>query len=614
MTATDPKLVFRAVGWQVVFSLLLGILAAWLGPRLLLLRGAVEEAATTSLVAAIGGGGIVAWLSSWWALRRHRFVLRALSIGSRVEPYEMAALNREILRVTGGWIAAPLVGLVATATLFRPAILDAATALSVALFGVVMVAASSLPLHVLVRAAFLRAIELADPGVMREVVEIAEGPSGSRQSLGQRLVAALVTPTVFVAVGSSLVTTAHVVRADERQREETARALARAALESEPGEVAGAGLQEARARAAEVGFSAMISPAHREYQIQRMADGMIELTAPLNQGSASVRFSGSTVPVLTPEFLLVAVLAILAAGLLGVLIGRELGRDLAVATKLVRELSEGEPNRGLGSPRHFRFRVVADLGVAIERLAARFRVFASAQQQAIESREAATRTRGLFFASVSHDLKSPLNAILGFTELVRQVEPLNSAQRESLDLVDRRARELLALIETILDAARVEAGQLVLMREPVELGKLLSEAVAKGYDLGGESPFEVRCLIEPDLPDVTVDWVRMSRAVATFIGHALRTADSGPIELLGSRAGDAEVEVDVLLPGRQSGDPLDDLLGGRKSSVQIEQRGLALGLGLARSVVELHGGRVRAEDRGQAGRAFTIRLPVGGQV
>jgi len=59
VTATDPKLVFRAVGWQVVFSLLLAILVVWLGPRLLQLRGEVEDAATTSLVGAIGAGG-------WW--------------------------------------------------------------------------------------------------------------------------------------------------------------------------------------------------------------------------------------------------------------------------------------------------------------------------------------------------------------------------------------------------------------------------------------------------------------------------------------------------------------------------------------------------------------------
>jgi signal transduction histidine kinase len=613
MTATDPKLIFRVVGWQTVFTLLLAALVAWLGSRLLLLRGAIEEAATRALLSAILGGGVVASVSTWWSLRRHRFVLRALALGSHVEAHDMQGLSREILRATWTWIAPPLFGLVLVATAFRPSILDTSTALSVALFGVVMVAASSLPLHVLVRAAFLRVIELADPRVMRELVELREGQHSLLGSPGGRLVAALVTPTVFVAMGASLITSAHVVVADERQREETARALARAALESEPGEVAGAGLEEALLRAGELGFTATVTPTHAEYRIEPMADGMVELTAPLDQGSARVRFSGSMVPVLTPQFLLVAVLATLASGLLGVFLGRELGQDLEVATHGVRELSEGDPSWSLRSLRHVRFRVVAELGVAIERLAERFRIFERAQQQAIESREATTRTRGLFFASVSHDLKSPLNAILGFGELVRQVEPLNRAQSESLELVDRRARELLALIETILDAARVEAGQLVLVREPVALDRLLAEAAEKGRDLGGVSEFDVQCRVGL-APRVGVDWVRMSRALATFVGHALRTAQAGPIGLYGHYPGDGRVEIEVLVPGPSAGDPLDALLAGRKSSTYIEQRGLALALGLARSVIELHGGRVIAEERAESGRAFVVSLPVGGQV
>ena len=126
-----------------------------------------------------------------------------------------------------------------------------------------------------------------------------------------------------------------------------------------------------------------------------------------------------------------------------------------------------------------RFRMVARLGQAIEQLAGRFHVFAKAQERSIHARQAAARMRGLFFASVSHDLKSPLNAILGFTELVRRTE-LSPGQLESLDLIDRRGRELLALIETILDAARVEAGQLSLLLEAAEVTALLEEASIKG--------------------------------------------------------------------------------------------------------------------------------------
>src|SRR4029077_18520784 len=174
------------------------------------------------------------------------------------------------------------------------------------------------------------------------------------------------------------------------------------------------------------------------------------------------------------------------AGGLGIALGHALGKDLRAATRDVRMLgTDAVLSGGTHVVRAARFRVVARLGTAIERLAARFRVFAQAQERAISARTATARMRGLFFASVSHDLKSPLNAILGFTELVRKSETLSAGQSESLSLIDRRGRELLALIETILDAARVDAGQLSLVVDACDAHLMLAEAVAKGKDLGG---------------------------------------------------------------------------------------------------------------------------------
>src|SRR5690606_5747372 len=102
-----------------------------------------------------------------------------------------------------------------------------------------------------------------------------------------------------------------------------------------------------------------------------------------------------------------------------------------------------------------RLRLIAELAGAIDALTVRFGVFAQAQEGAIRARSTAVRARGLFFASVSHDLKSPLNSILGFIQLV-SMQPLSQGQQESVEAIETRARELPALIETILDAARVE--------------------------------------------------------------------------------------------------------------------------------------------------------------
>src|SRR5690606_21687672 len=215
--------------------------------------------------------------------------------------------------------------------------------------------------------------------------------------------------------------------------------------------------------------AARLSDEPAEYVVTRGDDGVVNLHAPLESGSAEVRFHGSTVSFLSWQFLVVALIATGLAGFLGTALGATLARDLQGATRNVRELGTDAVLSGSTRIlRSARFRVVAELGRAIDRLALRFRVFATAQERAIEARKAAARMRGLFFASVSHDLKAPLNAILGFTELARRMENVTPGQAESLDLIERRGRELLALIETILDAARVEAGQLTLVLDSTD--------------------------------------------------------------------------------------------------------------------------------------------------
>ena len=99
-----------------------------------------------------------------------------------------------------------------------------------------------------------------------------------------------------------------------------------------------------------------------------------------------------------------------------------------------------------------------------------------------------------------------------FTELVRRTE-LSPGQLESLDLIDRRGRELLALIETILDAARVEAGQLSLLLDAAEVPALLEEASIKGKDLASMVEAIVVASWDANLPLVRVDPVRIPRAL-----------------------------------------------------------------------------------------------------
>ena len=191
-----------------------------------------------------------------------------------------------------------------------------------------------------------------------------------------------------------------------------------------------------------------------------------------------------------------------------------------------------------------RFAVVAGLGRSVEALAERFRVFAAAQERALTAKAASRRMKQLLFASVSHDLKSPLNAILGFAELVRD-EPLSPSQRESLDMVAGRGRELLVLIETILDAARVEAGQLQLMPTAVDVDDLIADALSKARDLSGERQLEVIVEMARGIPPLNVDRTYASRAVGVLISHAMDT---------GTAVRGRAIRVRGSLPARQQYD------------------------------------------------------------
>ncbi len=249
-------------------------------------------------------------------------------------------------------------------------------------------------------------------------------------------------------------------------------------------------------------------------------------------------------------------LAVALAGVLGSLFGRTLADDLVQATRSVRVLGTESVMRGSTQiARPARYALVADLGRAVEELAQRFRVFAAAQERALDARAAAHRMRGLLFASVSHDLKSPLNAVLGFAELVGQ-GPLTDAQRESLELIQRRGRELLGLIETILDAARVEAGQLNLSVRPAMVGRLVAEAMRKARELAGDVDAPLESEIAEDLPAIPADPAYATRALAVIVAHGVRTgaADGStrPTRVTAVRARGAErVYVDVEYGSRE---------------------------------------------------------------
>jgi signal transduction histidine kinase len=599
---------------QLSFSLVLATFLALAPSVLLLLNRELSISTAQYLFVFTLLAGVVASARGFMDMRRLDFLLRALSEDSDiVDARDVSALGKQAGRASVQWLVPHLISLAIFATPMRPALMDFTTGAALMMLCGAIAATMALALYATLRNSLVQVIELVPAKVMTEVVVSHETSRDSRDRISRRLFLAVVTPMLFVTIGCALIANAHVRRADERSREEIARVMARAVFEPKPATLEEVGLQDLYAKATELGFPTQIIESEHSYKVRPLEGGFLEITTPLDSGdvaSAIVRFHGSTVGVLSTESVLFAVLAIVVAAALGLALGNALTQDLFHATQGVRLLgTRALLSKPASEARLARFRIVRQLQNGVEGVANRFGIFAQAQQDAIAARAAATRMRGQFFASVSHDLKGPLNSILGFTELVR-MEQLSDGQAESLQVIADRGHELLSLIETILDAARIEVGQLSLMFDEEPFSELYAATLEKAIALSGRSDMQIYEEIEPDLPAMLVDRIRGARAIATFIAYSVRATDAGKMWVRAERHGPHHVRIDVDVPALlHSAADLQQMLDPAGGLAKREHRGLALALQLANSVVKLHGGAVHVVDRRQKGAMFCITLP-----
>ncbi len=614
MNAAAGRLPQAILGAVIVVALITGGALALAAPRFLIIE---PELARTILIRGAIVGSIelvLICVTTWTRLYRHRFTLRALGLGSHtVEPDALLALGQEPGAITMRGIVIAIAGsLLSLLPPFRPPELELDTAISLILLAASFCATAGLALYVIIRRRVSRALLLAPEDAMREVMErYAAGGEAARWT-SRRVLAAVLTPVMLVGFSVALLAYAHVHAFEASGRLSTAVAIAQASLEPVPGAVPTAGEADAARAADRFGYDVKLYEDSAPYAVRRHGSGRVVATIPLDYGHTVIRYWGTTVVPLAASSVLAALLATVLAAALGVRLGRALAADLDFAGRQVRTLGTETVMRGSTRlARPARFEAVAELGKAIDKLADRFRVFASAQEKAIAAREAARRMRGLLFASVSHDLKSSLNAILGFAELIDE-ESIAPAQAESLQVIKIRGRELLSLIQTILDGARVEAGQIVLEKHKVVLHDIVRDAVAAIQETSDpdSTPIVNEATYAP-FP-VFVDAERATDALKALLRHALRTTDSGAIHVRAVVAPSGrEVLVDINVPSRTI--PAERLsrllLPDGESTMPRSAGGLAIGLSLARSLVVLHGGNVEALDT-VSGVVVRVALPL----
>ncbi len=239
------------------------------------------------------------------------------------------------------------------------------------------------------------------------------------------------------------------------------------------------------------------------------------------------------------------------------------------------------------------------------------------EQAARAEAERVSHMKDEFLATLSHELRTPLNAILGWANILRSPGGAASSDdlREGLDSIERNARAQAQLIEELLDMSRIVNGKLRLDVQPVDLQSVVSEAVESMRPAAEGKGIRLTKVLDPKAGPITGDPNRLQQILWNLLSNAVKfTSRGGRIQVFLRRV-NSHVEVEILDTGKGiSPDFLPQLFTRftqADTSITRQHGGLGLGLALVKSLVELHGGTVKAASPGLGqGATFTVSLPL----
>ncbi len=212
-----------------------------------------------------------------------------------------------------------------------------------------------------------------------------------------------------------------------------------------------------------------------------------------------------------------------------------------------------------------------------------------------------------FLARVSHDLRTPLNSMLGFAKLLRRTE-LSGTQTAYLEQVIDEGEMLNRLVSDLLDSAHLATGKVTLKREACDLNALCA-AVADEHRPHMPPPVELRLDLAPDLPPLVCDAMRLRQALGNLVSNAVKHTQQGAITIRTRPRGE------VLLVAVQDTGPgipeeQQQLIFVPFVQLDVHQRGVGLGLDIALQLVRLHGGDITLVSAAGEGCTFTVSLPL----
>ncbi len=248
------------------------------------------------------------------------------------------------------------------------------------------------------------------------------------------------------------------------------------------------------------------------------------------------------------------------------------------------------------------------IGIALERIH-----FVTVARDTLVKMES-ERLRNALLAALSHDLRTPLTALVGLAEtLSLSMAESTPQQRAQVEAIRRQARATFRIVDNLLQMARLESGQVKLRRDWQSMEEIASAALREvGGVLAGHP---VSVAIPAELPLVRCDALLIERVLVNLLENAAKYTPEGTMVGIAARSNEEALEVEVwdggpgILPGQEEAIFERFARGDRETAVP----GVGLGLAISRAIVEAHGGRIRAGNRPGGGARFRFTLPLEAQ-
>ncbi|MNS17737.1 Non-motile and phage-resistance protein [compost metagenome] len=242
------------------------------------------------------------------------------------------------------------------------------------------------------------------------------------------------------------------------------------------------------------------------------------------------------------------------------------------------------------------------------------RALAEEQVHQLEALRRADALKDQFIGILSHELRTPINAITGFGSLLEEqvLGPLTDRQRGYLRKIIATAETLLMLVNDLLDASAMRAGRFSIAPDFYTLGEMCEAVVARLLPLAEQKGQALTLDLSPDLPSVRADSQRVQQVLTNLIGNAIKFTPHGGHIVLRARLGDGHVRTEVSDDG--PGIRPEDRSRLFKPFTQLGQdgshaSGTGLGLSISRAIVEAHGGQIGLDSSPSGGCTFWFTLP-----